>query len=138
MRPALTKIQRLITTWELLSAKWDCSTRRSASCRRSASIVDRGHTFPHVMQAYTWLAQCFLEKDMPEVAVRWYEKALNFQTSTRRPAPRCTTNWLRHSKLLATSLLPSEISSRSTAATSTIAMWPSASRPSGRKITRCV
>ena len=28
------------------------------------------------MQAYTWLAQCFLEKGLPEVAVRWYEKAL--------------------------------------------------------------
>jgi len=38
--------------------------------------VDRGHTFPNLMQAYTWLAQCFLEKGMPEVAVRWYEKAL--------------------------------------------------------------
>ena len=38
--------------------------------------VDRGHTFPNIMQAYTWLAQCFLEKGLPEVAVRWYEKAL--------------------------------------------------------------
>ena len=28
------------------------------------------------MQAYTWLAQCFLEKGVPEAAVRWYEKAL--------------------------------------------------------------
>jgi tetratricopeptide (TPR) repeat protein len=48
--------------------------------------VDRGHTFPNLMQAYTWLAQCFLEKGMPEVAVRWYEKALklpNLEQETR-------------------------------------------------------
>ena len=28
------------------------------------------------MQTYTWLAQCFLDKGVPEVAIRWYEKAL--------------------------------------------------------------
>jgi pilus assembly protein FimV len=39
--------------------------------------VDRGHPFPQLMQTYTWLAQCFLDKGVPEVAVRWYEKALN-------------------------------------------------------------
>jgi tetratricopeptide (TPR) repeat protein len=38
--------------------------------------VERGHTFPHVMQAFTWLAQCFLEKGVPQAAIRWYEKAL--------------------------------------------------------------
>jgi TolA-binding protein len=38
--------------------------------------IDRGHTFPHVIQTYTWLAQCFLDKGVPEVAARWYEKAL--------------------------------------------------------------
>src|SRR6185437_14873557 len=48
--------------------------------------IDRGHTFPNLMQAYTWLAQCFLDKGMPEVAVRWYEKALklpNLEQETR-------------------------------------------------------
>jgi tetratricopeptide (TPR) repeat protein len=44
--------------------------------QKVCQFVDRGHSFPHLMQAYTWLAQCFLEKSMPEVAVRWYEKAL--------------------------------------------------------------
>ena len=39
-------------------------------------IVERGHNFPHLMQAYTWLAQCFLDKGVPEAAVRWYEQAL--------------------------------------------------------------
>ena len=38
--------------------------------------VDHGHPFPQIMQTYTWLAQCFLDKGVPEVAVRWYEKAL--------------------------------------------------------------
>jgi tetratricopeptide (TPR) repeat protein len=28
------------------------------------------------MQTYTWLSQCFLDKGVPEAAVRWYEKAL--------------------------------------------------------------
>jgi tetratricopeptide (TPR) repeat protein len=38
--------------------------------------VDRGHNFPHVMQTFTWLAQCFLDQGVPEAAIRWYEKAL--------------------------------------------------------------
>lgn len=38
--------------------------------------IDRGVPFPQTMQAYTWLAQCFLDKGLPEAAVRWYEKAL--------------------------------------------------------------
>lgn len=54
--------------------------------QKVCQFVDHGHSFPHVMQAYTWLAQCFLEKNMPEVAVRWYEKALklsNLDQETR-------------------------------------------------------
>ncbi|HZP17581.1 MAG TPA: tetratricopeptide repeat protein, partial [Terriglobales bacterium] len=39
--------------------------------------AERGHAFAQIMQAYTWLAQCFLDKGVPEAAVRWYEKALN-------------------------------------------------------------
>jgi tetratricopeptide (TPR) repeat protein len=38
--------------------------------------VEHGHEFPQMIQTYTWLAQCFLDKGVPEVAVRWYEKAL--------------------------------------------------------------
>ena len=38
--------------------------------------VDRGHPFPQLMQTYTWLAQCFLDKGIPEAAIRWYDKAL--------------------------------------------------------------
>jgi len=48
--------------------------------------VERGHAFPHIMQTYTWLAQCFLDKGVPEAAIRWYEKALtlsNLDQDTR-------------------------------------------------------
>jgi tetratricopeptide (TPR) repeat protein len=38
--------------------------------------IDKGHAFPQVIQTYTWLAQCFLDKGVPDAAVRWYEQAL--------------------------------------------------------------
>lgn len=48
--------------------------------QKACQSFDRGHPFPQVMQSYTWLAQCFLEKGVPEAAVRWYEKALAMPT----------------------------------------------------------
>jgi tetratricopeptide (TPR) repeat protein len=45
--------------------------------QKACQSFDRGHAFPQIMQTYTWLAQCFLEKGVPEAAVRWYEKALD-------------------------------------------------------------
>jgi tetratricopeptide (TPR) repeat protein len=42
--------------------------------------VERGHPFPNIMQTYTWLSQCFLDKGIPEAAIRWYEKALKLST----------------------------------------------------------
>ncbi|MGH9549424.1 MAG: tetratricopeptide repeat protein, partial [Terriglobales bacterium] len=44
--------------------------------QKVCQAVDRGHDFPQLMQTYTWLAQCFLDKGVPEAAIRWYEKAL--------------------------------------------------------------
>jgi tetratricopeptide (TPR) repeat protein len=44
--------------------------------QKTCQAHDRGHSFPQIMQTYTWLAQCFLEKGVPEAAVRWFEKAL--------------------------------------------------------------
>ena len=38
--------------------------------------VERGRPFPLIMQTYTWLAQCFLDKGVPAAAIRWYERAL--------------------------------------------------------------
>jgi tetratricopeptide (TPR) repeat protein len=45
--------------------------------QKACQSFDRGHPFPQIMQTYTWLAQCFLDKGVPEAAVRWYDKALN-------------------------------------------------------------
>jgi pilus assembly protein FimV len=42
--------------------------------------IDHGHPFPQVMQTYTWLAQCFLDKGVPQAAIRWYEEALKLPT----------------------------------------------------------
>ncbi len=44
--------------------------------QKACQAVDRGRPFPQVMQTYTWLAQCFLDKGVPEASVRWYDKAL--------------------------------------------------------------
>jgi tetratricopeptide (TPR) repeat protein len=48
--------------------------------QKACQAFGRGHAFPQIMQTYTWLAQCFLEKGVPEAAVRWYEKALQVPT----------------------------------------------------------
>jgi tetratricopeptide (TPR) repeat protein len=45
--------------------------------QKTCQAVDRGHPFPQVMQTYTWLAQCFLDKGVPQAAIRWYQKALD-------------------------------------------------------------
>lgn len=44
--------------------------------QKVCQAVDRGHPFAQTMQTYTWLAQCFLDKGVPEAAIRWYERAL--------------------------------------------------------------
>lgn len=54
--------------------------------QKVCQAVDRGHPFTFVMQTYTWLAQCFLDKGVPEAAIRWYERALklpNLDQETR-------------------------------------------------------
>jgi tetratricopeptide (TPR) repeat protein len=42
--------------------------------------VDRGVPFSQTMQAYTWLAHCFVEKGVPEASFKWYERALKLAT----------------------------------------------------------
>jgi pilus assembly protein FimV len=39
--------------------------------------VDRGTEFSQPIQAFTWLAQCLVDKGAPEAAVRWYQKSLH-------------------------------------------------------------
>jgi tetratricopeptide (TPR) repeat protein len=48
--------------------------------QKACQSFDHGHPFPQIMQTYTWLAQCFLDKGVPEAAVRWYGKALDVPT----------------------------------------------------------
>jgi hypothetical protein len=48
--------------------------------QKVCQAVERGHSFPHIMQTYTWLSQCFLDKGIPEAAIRWYQKALALPT----------------------------------------------------------
>jgi tetratricopeptide (TPR) repeat protein len=39
--------------------------------------IDRGQPFSQSMQAFTWLANCFVEKGVPEASFKWYQKALS-------------------------------------------------------------
>ncbi len=45
--------------------------------QKTCQSIDRGHPFPHAMQTFTWLAQCFLDKGVPQAAIRWYDRALS-------------------------------------------------------------
>lgn len=47
-----------------------------AELQKVCKAADRGQQVPQLMQTYTWLAQCFLDKGVPEAAIRWYDKAL--------------------------------------------------------------
>jgi tetratricopeptide (TPR) repeat protein len=48
-----------------------------AELQKVCNAIDRGKPFSQPVQTYTWLAQCFLDKGVPEAAIRWYEKALH-------------------------------------------------------------
>ncbi|MDP9263577.1 MAG: hypothetical protein M3O85_04560 [Acidobacteriota bacterium] len=44
--------------------------------QKVCQAVDKGYPFTQAVQAYTWLAQCFMDKGVPEAAIKWYQKAL--------------------------------------------------------------
>jgi len=44
--------------------------------QKVCQATEHGRPFSQLMQTYTWLAQCFLDKGVPEAAIRWYERAL--------------------------------------------------------------
>lgn len=48
-----------------------------AELQKVCTAIERGQQFSQTVQTYTWLAQCFLDKGVPEAAIRWYEKALS-------------------------------------------------------------
>ncbi|MGA7139854.1 MAG: tetratricopeptide repeat protein, partial [Terriglobales bacterium] len=47
-----------------------------AELQKVCNSIERGKAFAQPVQTYTWLAQCFLDKGVPDAAIRWYEKAL--------------------------------------------------------------
>jgi pilus assembly protein FimV len=47
-----------------------------AEFQKVCNAIDRGKAFSQPVQTYTWLAQCFLDKGVPDAAIRWYERAL--------------------------------------------------------------
>jgi tetratricopeptide (TPR) repeat protein len=47
-----------------------------AELQKVCNSIERGQAFDQPVQTYTWLAQCFLDKGVPQAAIRWYEKAL--------------------------------------------------------------
>jgi len=48
-----------------------------AEFQKVCAEIDRGKAFTQPVQTYTWLAQCFLDKGVPQAAIHWYEKALH-------------------------------------------------------------
>ncbi len=50
--------------------------------QKVCQAIETGHPFSQVMQAYTWLAHCFVEKGVPQAAIKWYQKALKVDNLT--------------------------------------------------------
>ena len=44
--------------------------------QKVCKAIESGHSFSQIIEAYTWLAHCFVDKGVPEASVHWYEKAL--------------------------------------------------------------
>lgn len=46
--------------------------------QKVCQAIDRGAPFSQTMQVYTWLANCFVEKGVPEASFKWFQRALQF------------------------------------------------------------
>jgi tetratricopeptide (TPR) repeat protein len=38
--------------------------------------IDHGQPFTHLLEVYTWLAECLMDKGAPQAAIKWYQRAL--------------------------------------------------------------
>jgi len=47
-----------------------------AELQKVCNAIEQGYPFAQIVQTYTWLAQCFIDKGVPDAAIRWFEKAL--------------------------------------------------------------
>ena len=65
-----------------------------AELQKVCTAIERGKPFSQPVQTYTWLAQCFLDKGVPDAAIRWYEKALNIPGLDKKRAWPSTMNWV--------------------------------------------
>ncbi len=48
--------------------------------QKVCTAIEKGVPFRDSIQAFTWLAQCFVDKGVPEASFKWYEKALKIAT----------------------------------------------------------
>jgi tetratricopeptide (TPR) repeat protein len=48
--------------------------------QKVCTAIEKGVPFRDSIQAYTWLAQCFVDKGVPEASFKWYERALKMAT----------------------------------------------------------
>ena len=89
--------------------------------------IDHGHAFPHVLQVYTWLAECLLNKGAPQAAIKWYQRVLQLPkvdeetrlavyyeiaAATKPPATgrrRSTTSWKSTQIISITVMSPSAL-----------------------------
>jgi len=74
-----------------------------AEFQKVCSAIERGKEFGQPVQTYTWLAQCFLDKGVPEAAIRCTKRRLKFRDWTTRHDWRSAMSWVRLAKLRATS-----------------------------------
>ncbi len=44
--------------------------------QKVCTAIDKGVPFRDSIQAFTWLAQCFVDKGVPEASFKWYQKAI--------------------------------------------------------------
>jgi pilus assembly protein FimV len=48
--------------------------------QKVCQAIDHGEAFPHVLQVYTWLAECLRNKGAPQAAIKWYQRAVQLPT----------------------------------------------------------
>jgi tetratricopeptide (TPR) repeat protein len=44
--------------------------------QKVCQAIDRGQPFSHVLEVYTWLAECLMNKAAPQAAIKWYQRSL--------------------------------------------------------------
>ena len=45
--------------------------------QKVCQALEGGYPFPHTLQVYTWLAECLVNKGVPQAAIKWYQRSLH-------------------------------------------------------------